>query len=111
MNKMETKLIPPKIKTIKLPNQKYDKKINLFKLLNVLDDVSFTFKATFDKDNNPKQNWVYLEIIGHEKELHYKGFAKIFSNGTITTTINLPDVVLVNLFDKIYKSYITEVLE
>ena len=99
------------MRRLKLPNQKYDKKINLFKLLNTIDDVSFTFKATMDKDTNPCQNWVYLEITGHEKGLKYNGVARIYSNGTITTTINLPDGVLVNLFDKIYKAYITEVLE
>jgi len=108
---METKLVPPKMRTIKLPNKKYDRKINLFKLLNELDDVSFTFKATMDKDNNPRQNWVYLEIVGHEKELKYDGVARIYGNGTVTTTINLPDSVLVNLFDRIYKAFIKEVLE
>jgi hypothetical protein len=98
---IETILLPPNVKKISLPNQKRGKRINLHKLLVNLENNS-SFCAKMDSDANPKQNWVELSIVGR---------AKIFSNGTATTTLNLPNEALIIFFEKLYRAYIEECLE
>jgi len=98
---METILEQPVIKKISLPNKKYGKRINLEKFFCNIQDIE-SFKPQYDKDSNPYQNWVEVTITGK---------AKFFSNGTITTNLNLPDSALIEFFDKFYKAYIIEVLE
>jgi hypothetical protein len=101
MKRMETELVQPTIRKIALPNKKYGIRINLEKLFEMIKDVD-SFKPQYDKDSNPCQNWVEVTISGK---------AKFFSNGTVTTNLNLPDEALIELFDKFYKAYIKEVLE
>ena len=98
---METKLLAPVIKTIALPNKKYGKRINLEKLFSNLQNIE-SFKPHYDKETNPSQNWVGVTITGN---------ARFFSNGTVTTNLNLPNEALIEIFDKFYKAYILEVLE
>ena len=98
---METRLVSPVVRTIALPNKKTGKRINLEKLFTNLKGLE-TFKPEYDKETNPSQNWVAVTITGK---------AKFFSNGTMTTNLNLPDEALIEIFDKFYKAYILEVLE
>ena len=103
---METCLEQPTIKKISLPNKNlgskdYQKKINLEKLYYKLKKES-TLKSEYDKDSNPYQNWVTIQI---------QGTAKIFSNGTTTTNLALPNESLVTFFDKFYKAYVRDCLE
>lgn len=100
-NNLETKLLQPTIKKIALPNKKHFKRINLEKLFESLKSNN-SFQAHLDREINPSQNWVSINIVGE---------AKIFSNGTVTTNLNLPDEALIEIFDKLYKAYILEVLE
>lgn len=98
---METELVRPKITRISLPNYKKNKKINLHELyFNLKSNESF--KASYDTDSNPKQNWVSLNIVGQ---------AKIFSNGTVVTDLALPDEALIIFFDRLYSAYIKEVIK
>jgi hypothetical protein len=98
---MDTILLKPTIKTINLPNKKHDQKIDLNKLLISLQ-TNQSFNAEFDKRKNPYQNWVEITI---QKK------ARIFSNGTVTTDILLPDNELITFFDKIYKAHILECIK
>jgi len=98
---MDTILEAPILKKISLPNKKYGKRINLKKFYENIVDIE-SFKASYDTEINPYQNYVEVTISGK---------AKFFSNGTITTNLNLPDSALIEFFDKFYKAYIMEVLE
>jgi hypothetical protein len=98
---METRLLEPTIKKIALPNKFHSKKIDLRKLYDILKDNS-SFQPTYDTDINPSQNWVTIT---------FTGTAKVFSNGTVTTNLNLPNSALIEIFDKIYIAYIKEALE
>jgi len=95
---MDTCLVPPIIKKISLPNKKYNQKIDLNKLFQSMK-TNESFQAQYDKRKNPYQNWVEITITGK---------AKIFSNGTATTNLMLPDESLIEFFDKIYKAYIKD---
>jgi hypothetical protein len=98
---METCLVPPLIKKISLPNKKHDQKIDLNKLFTNLK-TNESFQASYDKRKNPYQNWVEIIITGK---------ARIFSNGTATTNLMLPDEALIEFFDKLYKAYILDCLK
>lgn len=106
---MNLELIPPTIKQIRLPNHKdfkilnsdRGKKINLQELFKILC-ANQSFKASFDTALNPRQNWVTINITGQ---------AKIFSNGTVTTNLNLNDEALIEFFAKFYKAYIKEAIK
>jgi len=98
---MKTELVQPTIRKIALPNKKTGQRINLEKLYMSIKGVD-SFQPQYDKDSNPCQNWVEVTISGK---------AKFFSNGTVTTNLNLPDSALIELFDKFYKAYVKEVLE
>lgn len=100
-NELDTVIVPPTVRKINLPNKKHGKKIDLQKLVSVLD-VNKSFKASMDLDSNPYQNYVEISIVGQ---------ARIFSNGTMTTTLNLPDEALIIFCDRLYKAYIAECLE
>jgi len=106
--------IEPMLKKIALPNKitdkrdkrlvkskDYGKKINLVLLNNALSNNS-CFVSNYDKDLNPYQNYVSIEI---------RGTARFYSNGTVTTNINLPDESLTIFFEKFYEAYIMECLE
>ena len=102
---METRLINPVIRKISLPNQKQGHKINLDKMFkNLLTDKNF--EASYDKRKNPYQNWVEIKVA-----MHFEGKAKIFSNGTTTTDIGLPNDLLLDLFESIYINYIKSCTE
>lgn len=106
---MDLELIPPTIKQIRLPNHKEfknnnadrGKKIDLQELFQILC-VNESFKASFDTDSNPRQNWVTINISGQ---------AKIFSNGTVTTNLNLNNEALIEFFAKFYSEYIKEAIK
>lgn len=91
---------------ISLPNKNqgskdYGKKINLQKLHQTIQD-NRTFKTNYDTDSNPYQNYIELTITGK---------ARIYSNGTITSYLNLPKEALIEFYDKFYKAYVRDTLE
>lgn len=106
--------IEPMLKKIALPNKitdkrekrlikypGYGKKINLGILHKLLQNNS-SFCSSYDKDLNPNQNFVTIKI---------SGTARLYSNGTVTTNLNLPDSSLEMFFEKFYEAYIKECLE
>jgi len=105
---MNVELISPIVRQIRLPNHdlykinnsERGKKINLQELFNILC-TNPSFKSSFDVDVNPRQNWVTIQITGQ---------AKIFSNGTVTTNLNLPEEALIEFFAKFYQAYIKEAI-
>lgn len=106
---METELVRPKITQVRLPNHpefklsnpERGKKIDLQELYYNLKSND-SFKASFDIDTNPRQNWVTINISGQ---------AKIYSKGTITTDLNLNNEALIEFFAKFYSAYIKEVIK
>jgi hypothetical protein len=102
---METRLVTPAIRKISLPNQRESKKINLDKAYKQLA-TNPQYEAQFDKRKNPYQNWVDIKV-----QMNFEGHAKIFSNGTATTDIALPDELLLDLFEAIYVQYIKHCVE
>lgn len=99
--KTETTIIQPTWKKIALPNKKKGTRIKLNELLTELQ-TNESFKARMDKDLNPNQNWI---------EININGKLKIFSNGTAVTNLDLPDESLIVFCEKLYNAYVREHLE
>lgn len=103
---METCLEENPITKISLPNKNkgskdYGKKINLQKLYENTPQTK-TIKLNYDKDSNPYQNYIGIELNGH---------IRMYSNGTVTTNFPIPQEALLIFLDKFYKAYVRDNLE
>ena len=103
---METCLEENPITKISLPNKNkgskdYQKKINLQQLHDSIEQTK-TIKTNYDKETNPRQNYLSIELKGH---------IRLYSNGTVTTNFPIPQEALVLFLDKFYKAYVRDTLE
>jgi len=111
VNEDEAVFAPLIKKVIWLPNSEhnpkgnlspdYKKKINLKKLHKLIEGNQ-SFNPKYDTRANKYQNYVQIDITGS---------LWVYSNGTVNTSINLPDEALIVFLGKLYNAYMRDCLE
>ena len=107
---MESVLEQNPLTKISLPNKNkgskdYNKKINLKKLYNTIDqtkNLQTHLEPNYDTEINPKQNYLGIKLTGN---------IRLYSNGTVTTNFPIPQDALLLFLDKFYKAYVRDCLE